>query len=737
MQVVDVLPTPEISDHDSVYACINARMKSFEPRHKFIRMMNRFNINSFIQDVSFLPFCAVFALDNCIDQLDVFNELILSCIDKHAPLKKVRLTRPPAPWMRDLDISKLQNECRSKRFLAHNENNETNWISFRTARNALKAKIKSAKNIFYKTALSSKKPKEVWKFIHRILNPAKSKIDFDTQKLNTHYISTATRLLDSDRYSLEDLNNFIKDLPVVNSPNQFIVSKVSYEQVLSELKSIRSDCSSGYDNISMTFLKPIIDYIASPLTYIINSAIDELIFPEQWKIAKVTPIPKKDQPTKCDDFRPISVLPILSKVYERLLCRQIFNYIEKEYVLKPTMSGFRKLHSTTTLLLKIRDDIMKGMEKGEVTLALFCDYSKAFDTVSYKTILDKMHHIGFSKASLELILSYISNRKQYVQINELRSSTETVMFGVPQGSILGPIFFNIYVNDLQDKVDGTICQYADDTTFYQNCKVKDISSTATQIENRLQQLQNWSNNNNLVFNPSKTKSMLFSSKQLSKYHELHKDEIYQIKFNKKLVERESCIKLLGINFDEHLEWDIHFSKLLKSSYQKLYQLKKLKRFTPFNVRRNLAVSLLLSKLDYCNVLFFNAPKCRLRRLQKLLNSIASFVVGRYSTSTDVINLKWLPIDERIDFNIIKLAHKAIHQENFPFYLKLGFNTNIRSNRIDNQNTLRVPVTQKTFEGKASRIFNDLPSNIRREVNYETFCKLAKTYLLDKALAANI
>ena len=135
--------------------------------------------------------------------------------------------------------------------------------------------------------------------------------------------------------------------------------------------------------------------------------------------------------------------------------------------------------------------------------------------------------------------------------------------------------------------------------------------------------------------------------------------------------------------------------------------------------------------------FFNAPKCRLRRFQKLLNSIASFVVGRYSTSTDVINLKWLPIDERIDFNIIKLAHKAIHQENFPVYLKLGFNTNIRSNRIDNQNTLRVPVTQKTFEGKASRIFNDLPSNIRREVNYETFCKLAKTYLLDKALAANI
>ena len=176
------------------------------------------------------------------------------------------------------------------------------------------------------------------------------------------------------------------------------------------------------------------------------------------------------------------------------------------------MSGFRKRHSTETLLMKIRDDIVGAMNKGEVTLATFLDYSKAFDTVDYKTLLVKLRKIGFSKKATTLMLSYLSDRRQFVQIDDKRSEHGTVLFGVPQGSILGPILFNLYTVDLQNNVDGgNTNQYADDTTNYEHYRPSNIPVKITQVTSRLDQLKQRSTDNKLAFNNKKTKFVLFSS----------------------------------------------------------------------------------------------------------------------------------------------------------------------------------------------------------------------------------
>ena len=270
-----------------------------------------------------------------------------------------------------------------------------------------------------------------------------------------------------------------------NEESRFLMKQVTHEDVEKELKCLRMDCSAGYDNIAVMYIKPVLHFLTSPLTLIINTCIAQNIFPNQWKIAKISPIPKNNNAKLPDDFRPVSVLPIFSKVFERLIAKQFCNFIEQSSVYKDTMSGFRRSHSTNTLLAKIRDDITEAMSKGELTLAVFSDYSKAFDTVSHSTILRKMNKLGFSKSSLLLMTSYLVNRKQFVQINDKRSSLGTSQYGVPQGSVLGPIIFNLYVTDLQDHDIGPVCQYADDTSQYESFKPIDSTNATKLVNDRL------------------------------------------------------------------------------------------------------------------------------------------------------------------------------------------------------------------------------------------------------------
>ena len=421
----------------------------------------------------------------------------------------------------------------------------------------MKAVIRQACETFTRQAFSSNKPKEVWRIIHRILKPNQQPLGQDPNKLNSFFACTAERTLpvSSDLpFCLEEL---IESLPD-DSPANFKLRKVSHGEVLRMLKLLRSDTSTGPDGIPVKFVKMVADSIADPLTAIINNCIRKYYFPKAWKNARISPIPKVDQPKSEEHFRPISILRTLSKVFEKFVMLQITTFCESESVLRDTIFSFRKGHSTNTVVMGMHDDLPRAVKKGEVTLMVLADFSEAFGTVNYKVLITKLSTLGFSELFLRWFKSYLSERSHFVQIDDLTSESVNTRFDVPQGSILGSMLFNLYVSDLQDHLPSSIgsFQYADDTTIYSSCPAPELERCVQEVNSTLNTVSSWTNDSHIALNSKKTKTMLLSTSQMSHVHSLGKNQP-AITISDSTLEYVNVSKLLGVHFHQHFNWDEH------------------------------------------------------------------------------------------------------------------------------------------------------------------------------------
>jgi hypothetical protein len=461
-----------------------------------------------------------------------------------------------------------------------------------------------------------------------------------------------------------------------------------------------------------------------------------MVFPSAWKIARICPIPKTKEAKCNDDYRPISILPVLSKVYERLVLRQMAAFLYKDNsIFKDSVSAYRKEHTTTSVLLAIKDEERRSwlyMRRGEVTTAVLADYSKAFDTVDYGVLLKKLHRLGFSKSYLSWLSSYLTGRKQFVQINDKISQEVDTSFGVPQGSILGPVLFNLYINDLSDGLNQvTSHQYADDTSLYTHGKRAEIDRCQNQLQSAMDHMSSWSNECNLTWNPEKTKVMLFSTPQLARTHTLSEHSV-NLTTNGQTLERVSSIRLLGNELEENLKWNKEINSKIHSCYGCLSVLRKLKNLAPFKIRKQLAETLILSRIDYNDAVSNPIPDYLIKRLQRVQLAAAGFVMGHFADVADILNLGWLPIAERRDFNLSKLIFKALHEKQWPSYLTLEMYTPNRTLRSSSEHNLTVPLEEGTFQACCAKVYNNLPEEIKLCDSKNIFNGLAKTFFRDIA-----
>ena len=416
--------------------------------------MKHFNITDYVDDFKTLPLASIYSFQDPNEQLDTLNNLILECIERHAPLVKAKFTSPPAPWMKQLDIADLRKTgtiiatwhiiLQLKKI---GQNLEISAIN-------QNQKSKRQRQLFTKKKLSSKNSKEIWKVVHRILKPNDNTLKVDTNKLNKYSNDTATRLVSRKSMSKKELTGLIDSFN--DKENAFQLQQVTYENTERCIKMTRNDCSTGSYHILATFIKPVSQFLVSPITFIINNFIKINQFPDIWTLARISPIPKIQLPVELKDYRPVSILPILSKADERVVLEQITDFIEKKLIYHHYQSGYRKNHSTTILLVKLRDDIKEALKASEITLAVFTHYSKAFDNIDFSVLIKKIHTLN------------LTDRRHFVQIDSNISNILYTNFGVTQGSILGP-FFNLCVADMKSILNGSKCiQYADDSTIYRS-----------------------------------------------------------------------------------------------------------------------------------------------------------------------------------------------------------------------------------------------------------------------------
>ena len=385
---------------------------------------------------------------------------------------------------------------------------------------------------------------------------------------------------------------------VVNKDKaKFNFKTIELNDIRDAFAKVKTTKSFGVDNISSYFLKLALPYIENSLAFLFNTSIETSQFPDSWKVARITPIFKEGDKTEKSNYRPISVLPVISKLFEKLVFNQLYHYMKENSLFTFDQSGFLRLHSTLTCLLKMSDDWYNGLDLSKLVGLVFIDLKKAFDTVDHDILCKKLELYGVQQRELSWFRSYLSNRKQFCRVNGVDSNVAEIEVGVPQGSCLGPLLFLIYINDLPQAVqDSSVTMYADDTSLCHQSH--DLTQLNEAINSDLKKLETWLNGNKLSLNVAKTHSMLISTKQ--KGSSLRsRNEALELKIRENELEVVQKTKYLGVQIDCNLDWKEQIKAVSTKVSRAIGFLRHAKSFLPVASLKTLYTGIVEPHFRYC------------------------------------------------------------------------------------------------------------------------------------------
>jgi len=742
ISIIDQCVFSGISNHNLIYTFLNLKIEN--PKQGIIKYRDFKNIDankSFQNELKNLPFHILDTFDDINDQIYFFEKIFNSLMDCHFPEKSFTPKKKRQPWINN-DLLKL---FKIRDYLKHRYQKyptEIAWLSYKIVRNKAARLNRDTKRTFINSNLleNIKNNKSFYILLRKYgIIKCKDNISYSFDKnqldiLNEHYQQVGNKLSDSNSDSPKH-TEFRFDDDIVKLGNSFKFIPVTFEKLKIYLDEIKTK-AKGIDMINIDYLKLSINTTLPIICKMINKSYIDGVFPDHWKLAQIRPLPKITNPKENSDFRPISILPTISKFIEKDIHHQLTDFFNSNKIIPEQQSGFRKHHSTTTLLIKVVNDIYEALDNNEIVSLVMIDMSKAFDSVNHKLLLSKFKSLGFKDNTLNLLTSYFENRKQQTISNENFSDWLDSISGVPQGSVLGPLFYCFATNDLPLIFKHSKCEtFADDTQDYKSYKLEDANIAIDHMNEDLDRLSSYCKKNNLTINPKKCFHLIIGS--ASNLTKLSKKNIPDLKINNTIIPKCTTVRNLGIIFDQYFTWEKHVNFIIKSCFITLKPLFRSKKFLTQEIRIKIIQSLIMPKFDYCDIVYMHLSTKLQNKLQKMHNLCIRFIFNLKKfdhISNYFKQLNYLDLAKRRLLHLGCLLFK-LNINDTPKYLK-DMITN--TNEIHNYNTrsrnyipnINKSSGQKMFKFYAPKFWNNIPTTIKNASNICEFKQMYKAYLIN-------
>ena len=749
------------SDHMLVFAVRYAKSIKSSPSYIRKRCYKNFCPDQFVAAIQQVSWLDIYLSSDVNNAVRLLSDKITFILDTMAPIRTIQIRKKFAPWLSQVTLNMMKERDQLQKIAAQSQSSE-DWKKFKSLRNKVNNRLRSEERDWQRVKLDEcgTSTKKVWKNVKGILNWQTSgspsqlfcngSLIQKPQELaaaqNEYFIDKIDKILTNLPPPVSDPLSYLKSLMVGRqcSLDLAVVHPDEVDQVISNLSN---STSFGLDQIDTYTIKLIRLEILPALTHIINLSITSKEFPSSWKKAKIIPLYKKDDVLNPKNYRPVAIIPIFSKVLERVIFNQMIKYMCDNKLLHPNHHAYRANHNTTTALIQMYDVWLKSLEAGELAGVCFLDMSAAFDIVDHSILIKKLELYGFESSTIMWITSYLTDRSQAVSIEGCMSRLLPVKQGVPQGSILGPLLYTIFTNELPEiihgdphcsrqdqdhtqtwpsfnmacKTCGSMTCYADDTTY--SCSSEDPTILSDKLTEKYKVMSDFLVNNRLKLNDDKTHLMVMTTSKARRRSD--PSNLVSITTPTEVIEPSSCEKLLGGYIHQDMKWNEHLQdnqdSLIKSLGSRLGALKMVGKVANFKNRKMIAEGILISKLSYLIALWGGCSNYLMRSLQVIQNKAARVVtkLDWFTPTEDLLRqCGWLSVHQLAVYHSVLLVYKVMKTES-PAYLHSMFNTKYQyrtrqadSEIIKHMKCPHLTLTSQSFRFQASGHFNGLPNRIR-------------------------
>ena len=737
----------DISDHLPIFTVLKQKITKITKNTEFeYRNMNEkaiYNIKTMLSMVDW----SNMESKNVNSQYDILINKINECINICAPMIKIKVN--PHFIKREKWITKglikssvsLTKLYKKTKLLSRNNN----YIAeYRQKRNLFNKLIRRVKKEYHESLFETYKGDlaKTWRVYSSLMNKSKTEIPCSEFNVNGKKL-TDPQLITNEfcKYFTEIGKSYADNIPQSTKhfseylrnkqENSFYfipTNPVEISQMIDKLKPKRC---SGIDRIPCKLIKELKHELLIPLTIIVNNSLESGTVPEGMKIAKIIPLFKAKNKSELSNYRPISILPSLSKVLEKIVHKRLYNYAQSHNILFESQYGFRNKRSTINAVTEFVLKTLSNIDEGKLTVSLFLDLSKAFDTINHDILLYKLHHYGIRGTALAWFDSYLKNRTHYVSYNKCDSNIRNMTCGVPQGSILGPLLFILYINDLSHSLQfSSSILFADDSTIYASST--DTAVLEQQINSDLCNLQNWFRANKLSLNTAKSNYMLFPREKF--------DRLMNIKIENDNISYVRSVKFLGLNIDDQFKWTTHIEHVKSKLSKSIYVLRSLKHMIGQKHLLTLYNTIAYPYISYGNLLWGGTYKTLLKRidvLQKKHIRVVNNLEYNAHTMSSFYKCKTLKLSDMhcIELNVFMFSLiGGFLPKSITNMFKLNNNIHLHNTRqrhlphVVFHNTQRV---NKSIFHTATQEYSNIPLQLKTIESVKTFKRHLKDLLLKK------